>query len=144
MTLARLLAAALVLCSVTTFSQDSPKGNRAPINAFGELYGFPAASSSEPWKIIASYDLDTSSETRLFNSLRTGQTIVQRLPAQFPRAPILDSLSEDTVCYSIRSYVVARDSKDSDFTHAVGTSTCQPASRYHVKSAQLEYSPADR
>src|SRR5579863_5568726 len=36
-------------------------------------------------------------------------------------------------CYSIRSYVVARDAKDSDSTYPAGYSTCQPSDRYHVK-----------
>jgi hypothetical protein len=43
-------------------------------------------------------------------------------------------LDGDTTCYTIRSYVVARDSKDSDSTHMTGYSTCQPASRYRVKT----------
>jgi len=37
-------------------------------------------------------------------------------------------------CYSMRSYLMARDSKDSDSTHLVSTSTCQPAQRYTVKT----------
>jgi hypothetical protein len=54
------------------------------------------------------------------------------------------SESEDKVCFSIRSYVVARDSKDSDATHPVGSSTCQPASRYGVKSADLHSNSHNR
>lgn len=46
--------------------------------------------------------------------------------------------SEDTVCYFIRSYVVARDNKDSDSTHPVSSSTCQPINRYGLRSADLK------
>jgi hypothetical protein len=50
----------------------------------------------------------------------------------------------DSICYSIRSYMVARDDKDSDSTHPVGSSTCQPASRYAVKKALVEPGSLDR
>ncbi len=53
-------------------------------------------------------------------------------------------LTTDSICYSIRSYVVARDDKGSDSTHPVSSSNCQPASRYHVKKAQPEPGSADR
>jgi hypothetical protein len=42
----------------------------------------------------------------------------------------------DTICYTMRSYVVARDAKDSDATHPAGYSTCQPSNRYQLKNAQ--------
>jgi hypothetical protein len=41
--------------------------------------------------------------------------------------------SDDISCLNIRSYVVARDSKDSDSTHPVSSTTCVPASKYNVK-----------
>jgi hypothetical protein len=44
---------------------------------------------------------------------------------------------EDTLCFAIRSYVVARDSKNSDATHPVGYSTCRPAKRYGVKKVGI-------
>lgn len=47
-------------------------------------------------------------------------------------------LVSDTTCFAIRSYVVARDSKDSDSTHLVHYSTCQPASRYRLRTTQLQ------
>ncbi len=43
---------------------------------------------------------------------------------------------DDTVCYTIRSYVVARDSKDSDSVHPVGYSTCQPSNRYRLRTTE--------
>ena len=45
------------------------------------------------------------------------------------------TVTTDSLCYNIRSYVVARDDKDSDSTHPVRVSTCIPAERYGVKKA---------
>jgi hypothetical protein len=56
----------------------------------------------------------------------------------------MDSQIKDSTCYSIRSYVVARDSKDSDSTHPVSSSMCHPASRYHVKGAEIHSDSSER
>jgi len=39
----------------------------------------------------------------------------------------------DNVCYTIRSYIVARENRDSDSTKLVGYSTCQPSSKYELR-----------
>ncbi len=39
----------------------------------------------------------------------------------------------DNVCYTMRSYIVARESRDSDSTKLVGYSTCQPSSKYELR-----------
>jgi hypothetical protein len=41
----------------------------------------------------------------------------------------------DVTCYSIRAYRVTRDDPKSDTTRAAGYSTCQPASRYQMRTA---------
>jgi hypothetical protein len=51
------------------------------------------------------------------------------------RAQHLQDQQSDTVCYSIRSYVVARDDPQSDTTRPAGYSTCQLSTRYRVKAA---------
>ena len=43
---------------------------------------------------------------------------------------------DDRVCYTMRSYVVARDSKDSDSVHPVGYSTCQRAGKYRLRTTE--------
>jgi hypothetical protein len=43
----------------------------------------------------------------------------------------------DAVCFTMRSYLVARDSKHSDSTHPVGYSTCQPSRRYGLKKVEI-------
>ena len=39
----------------------------------------------------------------------------------------------DRVCYTMRSYIVARENRDSDSTKLVGYSTCQPSSQYELR-----------
>jgi hypothetical protein len=57
--------------------------------------------------------------------------------------PVRTDIRPAESCYAIRSYVVARDEKDSDSTHLVHYSVCQPASRYRLRTAQAEIeSPA--
>jgi hypothetical protein len=50
----------------------------------------------------------------------------------------VEQLMNGHTCYSIRSYLMARDSKDSDSTHLVSTSTCQPAQHYALKTTDLK------
>ena len=42
----------------------------------------------------------------------------------------------DATCYAIRSYLVVRDSPDSDSTHRDGSTTCVPAARFRVHTAE--------
>jgi hypothetical protein len=42
----------------------------------------------------------------------------------------------DLTCYTIQSYLVKRQSRDSDVIEPVGHSTCQRASRYGVKKVE--------
>jgi hypothetical protein len=42
---------------------------------------------------------------------------------------------EDLTCYTIESYLVKRQSRDSDVVEPAGHSTCQRASKYSVKTA---------
>jgi hypothetical protein len=56
----------------------------------------------------------------------------------------VEQLLDGNTCYSIRSYLMARDSKDSDSTHLVGTSTCQPARRYGLKTTDPKPHPLER
>jgi hypothetical protein len=39
----------------------------------------------------------------------------------------------DSVCYTMRSYIVARENRGSDSTNLVGYSTCQPSSKYELR-----------
>ena len=43
----------------------------------------------------------------------------------------------DVTCYTVQSYLVKRQSPDSDAVEPVGYSTCQRASRYGVKTTDV-------
>ena len=49
---------------------------------------------------------------------------------------------EGTVCYTMRSYLMAREARDSDVTWPAGYSTCQKASRFGVKDAVKPVEPS--
>jgi hypothetical protein len=100
---------------------------------------YKVATASEPWRIFP--------DSR--ESLVSGQIRLDQIPAdQFKldlRANGLDRLvGEGPTCYAIRSYVVARDSKNSDSTHPAGYSTCQTAQRYQLKTTDMRSATADR
>ena len=160
MTLARLLAAALVMCSLSAFAQDQYIQDSRPshtlctvvsntgcisqssILAERFLGSRHAATPAEPWRIFPDSEHSfVSGQTRL------DQTPADQLKLEFRVRQLesqLDRLSgEGPTCYAIRSYMVARDSKDSDSTHPAGYSTCQPVGRYGVKTITSGPEPAD-
>jgi hypothetical protein len=46
---------------------------------------------------------------------------------------VLGEYDRDKVCYTMRSYIVSRENRDSDSTKLVGYSTCQPSSKYELR-----------
>lgn len=158
MSQARLLAVALLIGSVTGLAQVGPKGNAFPGgNAFVFASSATVATASEPWRLIPSQPMDVSSEGSALNRFRIDDYRISRSTANGrvrllrpdPDAGMFDSIMRqqqdtDTTCYSIRSYVVARDSKDPDSTHPAGYSTCQPTDRYRLKSTEIRVESPDR
>jgi len=150
MTLARLLAASLVICSLPVFAQ------RIPGNVLNSPCWVPPSTTVEPWRIIPIRPVDRSSGQTPLNNMRADQHRLERGDADCVHLFMSDGHAgtvverspfpwdADRVCYAIRSYVVARDSKDSDSTHPAGYSTCQPSDRYQVKSADLRVVSGDR
>lgn len=67
-----------------------------------------------------------------FDAASNANRTFPRTSSNFVTAP--DLLPSDAVCLKIRSYLMARDRKGSDSTHPVGYSTCQPASRYRLRT----------
>jgi hypothetical protein len=142
MTSARLLAAALLFCSLPAFAQDrTVSGNSVSALVTN---GEATATPSEPWKVIPNrpyFSSDSADRIRVDQyRLDRGQldprTGRPKMEAQTGGAVMGEegSMEADATCYAIRSYVVARDSKDSDSTHPAGYSTCRRASRYHLKT----------
>ena len=114
----------LLLCSCVAFAQQEPQPN-LPDNA----------------------QLSLSFERPKLSFLQAGAGDVSEpngaTSVAAPNKSHLDvspdgELAMYATCYSMRSYVVARDSKQSDSTHFVRYSTCQPANRYRLKSAEME------
>ena len=52
-------------------------------------------------------------------------------------------LERDGVCYTLRTYVMARDERDSDTTHMVRATRCLPAWKLQFKTATESARPAD-
>jgi len=92
-----------------------------------------AANPSEPWRIIPKKHEDDASIIHDGDIGPDGIIVSPRGRAD-----------ADTICYTLRAYIVARDSKHSDSTHPVGYSTCHPASRYRLKTADAHLSKISR
>jgi hypothetical protein len=164
MPLARLAAALVFVCSSFAFSQTTQEHPRVlPSNSdqptqFLSSLGTVTPPPSEPWRIIpeqpqANFAIAplTTPSTDLANAnameeqanilLATAEADHKRTfkfttpDGKLMVVTLPPEQSEGPTCYSIRSYQVARDSKDSDATHAVGESTCLPSSRYGVHTA---------
>jgi hypothetical protein len=165
MTLARLLTAWLVFCCLPALAQDkqspssSPSTLRVRVHStkglvLGEAFLFPYSSArpAEPWMIFSDRSVDLGSGQNALDpphldQYKLDQTRGDAHARHFKIYPLPATLVVDSngpTCYAIRSYVVARDSKDSDSTHPAGYSTCQPSNRYQVKSADLRVVSGDR
>jgi len=160
MPLSRLLAIALVVFPFAAFGQG--KQNVAtPANQQVASAAVPA----EPWRILpgdaskrvapkATVQLEpqpspTPSKSQdpgiIFENVpktAANNNLIVLSPNDLIASP--GGMVLDTYCLKIRSYVVARDSKGSDSTHLVHYSTCQPASRYRLKTVELQSQPASR
>jgi hypothetical protein len=53
-------------------------------------------------------------------------------------------LERDGVCYTMRTYVVAREDRESDTTRVVRESRCLPGTRVQFKTALAPAGPNDR
>ena len=127
----RLLVGVLCLCSLPAFTQAHPTAgmpalSNIPTTQIPDFRTTPPPSA--PWKIFPPAPGKDKTTTFLVAPDETG----------------LLTPDADKVCYAIRSYVVARDSKDSDSVHPVSYSTCQPASRYRLKKAMIQQDASGR
>lgn len=171
MPVARLVAVVFVLSSALAFAQDEQ--GHPYTDAFAPPYSLSFFESlhhlnpsgtipSEPRTILPSQPqladpaLITPDATNHFQAdfYQMDPSVGMGLPFSIATtydSPVNDSSvndsskkEQDTVCYAIRSYVVARDNKHSDSTHPVSQSNCQPATRYSLRSADLQPRSQDR
>jgi hypothetical protein len=169
MPVVRLALAVILFCTLSAFAQQRPHGDIPSGNLFSVPNEFAAWTSDDapagPWRIMPQQseqaDSTQSAQEQLSNS-ETHKRVLDALNALermladrhidpnsvhpwvkvSPDGVLTSGVDED--CYAIRSYVVARDSKDSDATHRVSESTCQPASQYAVKSTVLKSGSSNR
>lgn len=155
MSSARLLAVVLFLpLAAIAQTQEAVPGNRVPLPALaGSLFPHPdALAATFPQLPLDSQRALVEPKTSInpFEQSSTGSgnpalgidALAQlengegRYLQFHPFDPSRDRMTiyPGEVCYSIRSYLMARDSKDSDSTHLVGTSNCQPARQYSLKT----------
>ena len=155
MTLARLFLVVLFVCSLPAFAQDQQLSTaQTPDNVSAFATNRDSATPAEPWRIMPNRPSEFSSNS--MDRMRIDQYVLDPGNADFridpskePMARTLVTglngpLDTDATCFTMRSYVVARDSKDSDSTHPAGYSTCQPASKYRVKTTQQKPVAQDR
>ena len=146
----------IVLCASAVFAQEqqATASSRKPITAQASSV---ASSNLEPWRILPKAALESTQPSaqagnqNLLNIVngntqlsgfspnsRSSRVLsaqeLKQLAKQARSDAEAEQLTDGSVCYSIRSYLMARDSKDSDSTHLVGTSTCQPAQKYALKT----------
>jgi hypothetical protein len=145
MPLRRFLVIALLVFPLTAFGQSQRIDPASTIQ-----HAPDARTASEPWrvlpgdgaKLVSPKDQPGPFETSPAEAVHA-QPQVTTLAApninDFVASPGGTPL--DSYCLKIRSYVVARDSKQSDSTHLVRYSTCQPASRYRLKTIPLQADP---
>jgi len=161
MPLARLFAATLLASCAPLIAQVQKPTDALTDPAFTaaknqtSLIVSPSSNLPERWNFIPEQRADLGSNQDALSRIRVDQYRVEQYkvaPGRFglttSDATLLSDLKEqpgvDSTCYAIRSYVVARDSKDSDSTHPTGYSTCRPSDRYHVKSAEIRVVTGDR
>ena len=124
----RLVFGALLLSSVVALAQE-----HSPLVSPKFEFKAPAGNSAEPWRIIPRQWQSSNSEKETL-----GEPLVLTLDGNGharPRTTVLTGPTDD-VCYTMRTYVVARDSKDSDSTHPVKATTCLPGSRLRLKTTE--------
>jgi hypothetical protein len=155
MTLTRLVLAALLGCSLPAFAQDQQLlALQNPDKVAASATNHDSPTPSEPWRIMPNRSFNSSSDS--MDRMRVDQYVLDQSKRDFRGGRsneaerltlVMDfsaSLDTAATCFTMRSYVVARDSKDSDSTHPTGYSTCQPASKYRVKATQQKPVVQDR
>lgn len=148
MTSVRLLTVTVLICTASAFAQEQLSSTTRP-NRTAEPEKSAQAAATEPWKLVINQPADWNSGKNRLQQFQIDAYRIDRSRIDPDRQPFrwgsqIDDIvmdrqpGDDTLCYKIRSYVVARDSKDSDSVHPVGYSTCQPASRYRLKKTQIQ------
>ncbi len=139
MPLTRLFAVTLLLCPVSVLAQTKFGAAVGPIHADHFMYIFPVV---EPVDLSTPFAQPTAAAQRLQDGINQYKPDPSQLltPAgnldKGILIPLMGDGSGDAVCLTMRTYVVARDSKDSDSVHLTHYSTCQMAGKYRLKTTK--------
>lgn len=136
----RLLVAVVLLGSGFAFAQAALPSERslAPTDSQN------AAATPEPWRILPNKAGDATVPQARLEASQVRKDMDRPTPDTkflLPNAAVRDFVIPpfalaDGTCFAIRSYVVARDSKDSDSVHPAGYSTCVPANKYRIRKVE--------
>lgn len=140
MTGVRLLMAISLVCPASVFAQTQCEflNGPIPVSVAGKCWN---VADYEWWKPLPN-QAPSASRRDPMDHIRVDQFRIDRDGRPFkldakavqPPTELQGEPGDDTTCYSIRSYVVARDSKYSDAVHPVSYTTCVPASRYRLRT----------
>ena len=125
--------------SSPSVAKSSQIANSGPVsvtalwNAAGEIADVPSAAD-QPNRINTDH-CTVGPNTSAGNSDAAGDRIALGPYSQ---------LGDGNVCYAILSYLVARDSKDSDSVHPVSSTTCAPAKRTQLRKVEIQPRQLDR
>ena len=138
MTLVRFAVSALFLCSLPCFSQTFVEPERSLQHAAASPFktgNFSGFKLSEPWRVAPNEGITllSGTESNEGNSVENDKS-----ETNFRHS------GETRDCFAIRSYLMARENKNSDATYVKASSTCQPASQYQLKSATERAVSRDR
>lgn len=132
----------IAMCAAPVLGQSSPERVPAAIQSTQSLAQGSSTTPDFPFVFPSLQTEQTPAEP--LDRIHVGEYSPQSTQFNVPRFLLKDldqqSLDEDNLCYTVRSYKVARDNPHSDSTHAVGSSTCQPAARFHTRSIELRTS----
>jgi hypothetical protein len=132
----RPLMALLLICSAAFAQTQSDSATPANQTAAAKP---SAALESDATQETSQFKIDHLFDPKLAGRNRNETTLNFFSDSKF--AITGDPLPGDSYCLKIRSYVVARDSKDSDSVHLVGYTTCVPASRYRLRMTVERQTP---
>jgi hypothetical protein len=122
-----LVAMMVLLCAGLAFAQ-APQNKNSGADQF-RLSPYPQAESSPQ----SYYENDPTVLVHIDPHVYWGGK--KQSESDMIRFPTGLEFPADATCYAIRSYLVVRDSPDSDSTHRDGSTTCVPAARFRVHTA---------
>jgi hypothetical protein len=140
MPISRLLSVSLLIamCAAQVTAQSSTEKISATIQPAGSVQ---QSSSSSPDLLLLFPNLQTepgTAETQ--DRIQVGEYDPQLSQFSVPRFlrknSDQQSTADDSSCFTMRSYKVARDNPQSDSTHFVGSSTCQPSARFQLHTTE--------